>query len=188
METFLAFIAAFGFNFPPYYWASCDGTLLPISQNSALYALLGTQYGGNGSSNFGLPDLRGRVMIGAGQGPGLALYEQGESGGTENCTTLVAHNHTGIIGTASATIKAYSASGTSANPVARGSINVLSGSTGGSIYGTTDPDTALNVGGGAVTGSIVTNVTGSGSSFSLMQPYCPINFCIALSGIYPSRG
>jgi len=189
MEAFMAFIAAFGFNFPPAYWAVCNGVTLPIAQNSALFALLGVMYGGNGSTNFNLPDLRGRVMIGAGTGPGLDTYEQGDSGGTENCTTLVAHSHSGSITSASATIKACSTSGTSANPIARGGINVLSGSTGGStIYGATAPDTALNVGGGAVTGNIITDVTGSGTSFSLMQPYCPMNFCIALAGIFPSRG
>lgn len=187
METFLAFIAAFGFNFPPAYWALCNGTQLQIAQNSALYSLLGVMYGGNGTTNFNLPDLRGRVMIGAGAGPGLQPYLQGQSGGAETCTTLLAHSHTGSIGTASATIKAYSAAGTSANPIARGGINVLSGSTGGSIYGTTAPDTALNVGGGTVTGTITTDISGSATSFNIMQPYCPMNFCIAMSGIYPTR-
>jgi microcystin-dependent protein len=186
MDVFLAFIAAFGFNFPPIYWAFCDGTQLQVAQNTALFALLGNMYGGNGTTNFKLPDLRGRVMIGAGSAPGLQTYTQGQTGGAEISTTLVAHSHTGSITSASAAIKAYSASGTSATPVARGNINVLSGSTAGSLYGTVAPDTVLNVGGGAVTGTIVTDVAGSTSS-SIMQPYCPINFCIALAGIYPSR-
>jgi microcystin-dependent protein len=187
MEPFLAFIAAFGFNFPPNNWAFCDGTEMQIAQNTALYSLLGTIYGGNGTSTFKLPDLRGRVMIGAGEGPGLKKYDQGKSGGAEACTTLVAHSHTGTLTNASATIKAYSASGTSANPNTRANINVLSGSTTGSIYGSIPPDTILNVGGGSVTGNITTDATGNGSSFSLLQPYCPINFCIALAGIFPSR-
>src|SRR5580658_9427903 len=96
-QPFLAQIALFPYNFAPRGWAFCAGQILSISQNTALFSLLGTMYGGNGTSNFALPDLQGRVPISAGQGPGLSNYTQGEEGGLEN-VTLVSnqngiHNH-----------------------------------------------------------------------------------------------
>src|SRR5438477_8882632 len=96
-EPFLGEIRMFGFNFAPVGWAMCNGQLLPISQNTALFSLLGTQYGGNGQSNFALPDLRGRVAMGFGQGPGLSPRVQGETGGEEavvlTAATMPAHTH-----------------------------------------------------------------------------------------------
>src|SRR5687768_18140456 len=97
MDPFVAEIRMFPFNFPPKGWAFCDGQLLPISQNTALFALLGTYYGGNGKSNFALPQLDGSVPLGQGQGPGLEDYFLGQTGGTESVTLLQsempAHNH-----------------------------------------------------------------------------------------------
>src|SRR5437762_3949648 len=97
-DPFLGQIMCAGFNFAPRGWAELNGQLLPISQNTALFALLGTQYGGNGQTTFALPDMRGRVLIHAGQGPGLTLRDQGESAGTEQVTLnnaqLPAHTHT----------------------------------------------------------------------------------------------
>lgn len=182
----MALIASFGFNFAPYGWMLCNGQQLQISQNSALFALLGTMYGGNGQTNFNLPDLRGRAMIGMGQGPGLQNYTQGIAGvgGTENCNTLIAHSHTASLANATVAVKAYSGVGTAATPSSRTS--VLSGST-VNLYGATAPDTSLNVGGGAVTGAVAIDPAGAGSSFSIMQPYLPINFSIATVGIFPSR-
>jgi microcystin-dependent protein len=193
MDAFLAMIAYFGFNFVPYGWAACNGQLLTVQQNSALFALLGAIYGGNGTSNFGLPDLRGRVVLGAGVSTASNKnYNQGNpTGNTETVTLTVnqmpMHSHTATIGAASATIKAYSQVGTSALPVARGNINVLSGSTSGSIYGTIAPDIVLNVGGGAVAGSVIVDPNGSSNPVSIMQPYCVLNACICTSGIYPTR-
>jgi microcystin-dependent protein len=188
MDAFMALIASFGFNYAPYGWALCNGQILNISTNSALFALLGTMYGGNGQTTFGLPDLRGRAMIGMGQGPGLSNYYQGLQGvgGTETCNTLVAHTHAATIANASATVKAYSGTGTATAPSSRSNINVLSGST-VNLYGSTAPDTVMNVGGGAVTGAVTVNPAGVGTSFSLMQPYLPMNFSISTTGIFPSR-
>src|SRR6195256_5525495 len=96
-NPFVAEIRIFAGNFAPNGWAVCDGQLLPISQNTALFSLLGTQYGGDGKSTFALPDLRGRVPIHAGQGPGLTAYSQGESGGVQtvalDASTTPAHTH-----------------------------------------------------------------------------------------------
>jgi microcystin-dependent protein len=188
METFMALIASFGFNYAPYGWALCNGQQLSIPQNSALFALLGTMYGGNGTSNFNLPDLRGRVMVGMGQAPGYSNYVQGiqGAGGAENCSTLVAHSHAATLTNASATIKAYSGAGTATAPSSRSNINVISGST-VNLYGSTAPDTVMNVGGGAVTGAVTVDPTGVGTSFSLMQPYLPMNFSIATQGLFPPR-
>lgn len=184
----MAFIAAFGFNYAPRGWMFCNGQILNVSQNSALFSLLGTMYGGDGAQTFGLPDLRGRAMIGMGQAPGLQNYVQGKQGlgGAETCTTLVAHSHTATLANATVAVKAYSGAGTATAPSSRSNITVLSGST-VNLYGATAPDTSLNVGGGAVTGSVTVNQTGAGTSFSIMQPYCPLNFCISTEGIYPSR-
>src|ERR1041385_3867939 len=94
---FLGAICMFGFNFAPRGWAFCNGQILPIAQNTALFSLLGTTYGGNGQTTFALPDLRGRVPIHFGQGPGLSLYDLGQVGGSETVTltpsTMPAHNH-----------------------------------------------------------------------------------------------
>src|SRR5438105_515738 len=96
-DPFVAEIRIFPFNFPPTGWAFCDGQLLPLSQNTALFSLLGTTYGGDGKSTFALPDLQGNAPIHAGQGPGLSLYDLGQSGGTETITLLQTeipiHNH-----------------------------------------------------------------------------------------------
>src|ERR1700686_3976295 len=111
-NQFVAEIRIFAGNFAPIGWATCDGQLLPISQNTALFSLLGTMYGGDGKTNFALPDLQGRVPISAGQGPGLSNYSQGEEGGTENVTLLstenAPHNHSFNATTDGATVPAAS--------------------------------------------------------------------------------
>ncbi len=96
-EPFIAEIRVFGFNFAPMGWAFCDGQLMPIQQNTALFSLLGTNFGGNGTTNFGLPNLQGSVPLQQGQGPGLSLYDLGESGGVVSVTLsssqMPSHNH-----------------------------------------------------------------------------------------------
>ena len=110
-DPFLGQIAFVGFNFAPNGWAECNGQLLPISQNTALFALLGTQYGGNGTTNFALPDMRGRVVVHSGQGPLLSNYNQGETGGAESVTLtasqMPSHSHT---------VNAVTAEGNDASP------------------------------------------------------------------------
>jgi len=186
MDPFMALIASFGFNFAPYGWALCWGQQLSVAQNSALFSLLGTLYGGNGTSNFNLPDLRGRAMIGMGQGPGLQNYIQGiqGAGGTENSSALVAHTHAASLINASATIKVNNTLGSGGTPSDRANVLASSAS---ALYNATAPNVTLNVGGGAVTGTVTVNPAGTGSSFSIMQPYLPINFSIATTGIFPSR-
>lgn len=168
MDPFIGEIRLFGFNYAPRGWAMCQGQLLPISPNTALFALLGTQYGGDGRNTFALPDLRGRVPIGVGQGTGTSPYQQGQTGGQEQVTLqppqLPPHNHT----------VAASASATGKNPS-----NALPAVTpDGASYGTT-ADMSMSstmVGGG-----------GNGQPHENRQPYLALNWCIALEGIFPPR-
>lgn len=171
MEPYIGTIILFGFDFAPKGWAKCDGQLLPIAQNQALFSLLGTRYGGDGQTTFALPDLRSRVPLGAGQGPGLSRYEIGHSGGIESVTltqaNLPAHTHP---------LMASVEPGDSGNP----SGNVLA-STGATDleYSTAGPNTMMN---GRAIGP-----SGSNMPVQIMQPYLTLNYCIALYGIFPSR-
>lgn len=119
MEPFLGMIQHMGFNFAPNYWANCDGSLVPVSQNSALFSLLGAQYGGDAQTTFGLPDLRGRMAVGQGQGPGLSARWIGQLDGTETVTLLANHlpphtHQVSLGGTASGTGGTMAASGSGA--------------------------------------------------------------------------
>jgi microcystin-dependent protein len=168
-DPFIGEIRMFGFNFNPRGWAFCAGQLLPISQNTALFSLIGTYYGGNGQTTFGLPDLRGRVGISMGQGPGLPNYNIGQAGGTETVTLtqnqMPQHSHP---------MAANNGSGTASRP----SGGVLANS-GASQYAAAPDGTIMNP------ASI--GLSGGNQPFSIIQPYLTINFCIALSGIFPSR-
>jgi microcystin-dependent protein len=171
METFLGMIAMFGFNFNPKGWAFCNGQLISIQQNSALFSLLGTQYGGNGTTNFALPNLQSRVPIGMGTGPGLSNYVIGQTGGEENHTLLInempQHNHL-MTGSGEAAAQ-NSPAGGSLPSTARG---VNSYTTGGNSL---SPMASATV------------VTGGNQGHNNIQPYLAINYCIALQGIFPSR-
>ncbi len=168
MDAFVGELRCFGFTFAPNGWAQCNGQLLAISQNTALFSLLGTTYGGDGRTTFGLPDLRGRVPIGAGQGPGLANYVQGEAAGSEQVTLIATqvppHSHT-----VNASSSASSKSPADALPAATQA---------GSAYGTA-PDLAMSA--AMVTGG------GSGAPHPNLQPYLVLNWCICLYGEYPPR-
>src|SRR3954470_9404352 len=139
-EPFLGQISTFGFNFAPRGWATCDGQILAIATNTALFSLLGTTFGGNGQTTFALPDLRGRVPIHQGQGPGLSSYVMGEVTGVESVTLITTqmpqhvHPTTVAIGALSA----------SQSPVASPAGNSLIGGSGQNIYGTGDPDVVMN--------------------------------------------
>ena len=168
MDPFIGELRCFGFNFAPRGWALCNGQLLSISQNTALFSLLGTMYGGDGRTTFGLPDLRGRVSLAFGQGPGLTNRAQGEQGGTESvvltAATVPPHTHT----------VAASSTATTKNP--SGALPSVTGA--GASYGTTS-DLVMSsamIGGG-----------GSGQPHDNMQPYVVLNWCIAVEGIFPSR-
>jgi len=171
MEPFIGQIMMFGGNFAIRGWAKCDGQLLAISSHSALFSILGTTYGGDGQSTFGLPDLRSRVPIHAGNGPGLANRSLGEKAGVENVTLsasqIPSHAH-GV------TINTSSSEGDTALP---GDHILAKSGTGG--YTTQATDSTLG-------GASSTN-TGGSQSHTNVQPYLAVNFLIALEGVYPSR-
>lgn len=188
MEVFLGTIQAFGFNFAPRGWANCSGQIMSLAQNTALFSLLGTTYGGNGQTTFGLPDLRGRAGLNMGQGPGLSMYDIGQLSGTENATLTIsnmpAHNHP-----ATATVGVQVA-GATANPAnAPTDANKYLGASGGASGNATIWSDALNspVQMGGVSGSVQVGMAGASTPFSLLNPYLVLNFCIALEGIFPSR-
>jgi microcystin-dependent protein len=176
-EPFLGQIQIFGFNFAPRGWAFCNGQILPIAQNTALFSLLGTTYGGNGQTTFALPDLRSRVPIQFGQGPGLSSYDLGQASGTESVTLttnqMPAHQHTYVPRQASSGNPADAASPEGAFP-AKTDINMYTGTTDGSFMGS--PTAQQN-----------TSIVGGSQPTPILQPYLALNFCIALEGIFPSR-
>jgi microcystin-dependent protein len=176
-DPFLGEIRCFGFNFAPNGWAFCNGQLMSISQNTALFSLLGTTYGGNGQTTFALPNLQSCVPVGQGQGPGLANYVMGEVDGAEivtiNSNEMPAHTHT-FSGTSSSandkrpkTGSAF-ATTTKAGPVSPGDNYYAAG--------TLAPLNAATV-----------QATGGSQPHTNLQPYLALNFCIALQGIFPSR-
>lgn len=186
-DVFVGEILLFPCNFAPRGFAFCQGQLLPISQNTALFSLLGTIYGGDGKSNFALPDLRGRVPIGFGQGPGLSLYDQGGSAGVESvalaATQIPAHTHA-LTNTLTATARGKNAPGNQRTPVGGVFASDASGVTG--VYSNAAPDAA---GGGAVVlpSGATTAESGGSQPHENRQPYLTLNFCIALQGVFPSR-
>jgi microcystin-dependent protein len=189
-EPILGSIHVFGFQFAPVNYAYCNGALLNVSQNTALFSLLGTTYGGNGVNTFGLPDLRGRVPNGQGQGPGLQIYSIGQIGGTETTTLtqLQMPQHTHAF-TGSGTLNAVQTKGSAQIPE-NGSLlsrpTLQSGNDIPQIYvpaGTAGD--LIPLGGLNVAGTI--GVAGGSQPFSNMQPYLTMNYCIATSGIFPSR-
>jgi microcystin-dependent protein len=172
-DPFVAEIRIFPFNFAPKGWAWCDGQLLPLSQNTALFSLLGTTYGGNGKSDFALPDLQGRAPMHPGQGPGLSLHDLGEMGGSETVTLLEseipAHNH----------------QGGAQNIALGGSVlptgNTLNRPASGNLYDSTNPAPV------AMAPEVIAPAGGDQPHNNLM-PYLTFYFCIALQGVFPPRG
>ena len=179
-EPYLGAIAMFAGNFAPRGWAFCQGQILSIAQNTALFSILGTTYGGNGQTTFALPDLRGRVAIGTGQGPGLSNYTLGQASGFENVTLTTSQlaSHTHVV---SGTVNVKSSAGNSRTPVA----NVLANEAGGVVapYSTSSTDASMAA--GTVSGTAA--ATGSNTPIPIIQPYLTISYIIALQGIFPSR-
>jgi microcystin-dependent protein len=184
MEAYIGQIQPFGFNFAPKSWATCQGQILPISQFSALFSLLGTSYGGDGRSNFGLPNLTGSVAIGAGAAPGLSDYVIGETAGAGSVTILNSempmHTHSLTATTSAGTV------GTAAgNQLASGSGG--GGKGGGGTFTlkmySTAPTKATTM-----LPPMALTLTGGNGAHNNMQPYLAINFCIALAGNFPPRG
>jgi microcystin-dependent protein len=168
-DPFIGEIRIFGFNFAPRGWALCQGQLLPINQNTALYSLLGTYYGGNGTSTFALPDLRSRFPLSFGDGPGLTHRDIGEAGGADKVTLSVSHlpaHHHPV----------------NANDTATSLLATAAGHVPGKISSYAEsPD------GTTVMNEKMIGDTGGGQSFSILPPFLALNFCIALQGIYPPR-
>jgi microcystin-dependent protein len=170
-EPFVGEIFMSGFNFAPRDWVFCDGSLLPIAQYDVLFSLLGTIYGGDGQSTFAVPDLRGRVPIHFGQGPGLPNYLQGQLGGTEAVTLtanqIPAHSH-------AVSVSSTTGSSSTPNPGL-----TLGSNVGADMY---TPEAADGVSGMTVSGG------GGGSvAHANLMPYLVINFFIATVGIYPTQ-
>lgn len=171
MDPFVAEIRIFPFNFAPKGWAFCSGQILPLSQNTALFSLLGTTYGGDGKSNFALPNMQGNAPMHPGQGPGLSLHDLGEMGGSQTVSLLESEipTHTHQL---------------RADVLDLGDTNVISNnaslalSAGGALYqaasNTTMSLSALAPAGGS-------------QPHNNMQPYLTLNYCIALQGVYPPR-
>jgi microcystin-dependent protein len=193
MEPFIAQIVMFGGNFAPRGWAFCDGQLLSISQNTALYSLLGTTYGGDGRTTFALPDLRGRTPIGPRTGNGLPTYREGQMVGAPSHTLsqleMPAHTHQADTSGLQILIGADNSPGDTNTPSSGVTLAAppKAGPTDVKIYKTNgNPATPIN-GGNGLSGKVNIGVSGGSQPISLMQPSLAINFIIALVGVFPSR-
>ena len=175
-DPFLAEIRIFTGNFAPKGWALCNGQLMPISQNTALFSLLGTTYGGNGTSNFALPNLQGCAPMHPGQGPGLSLHDLGETAGEQNVTLLQTempqHSHV---------VNCESGAGNSLTPAS----NSWSATIG--IGRGAAPADYAPAGNGVGMSPLATSIAGSGLPHNNMQPFLGLTFIIALQGIFPAR-
>lgn len=168
-QPYLGEIMWVPYNFAPTGWATCDGQLMSIAQNTALFSLLGTTYGGNGQTTFALPNAQGRVWVKEGQGSGLSYYPQGDAGGAESVTLTQAqipmHNHA---------IQATNSVADQASPNG----NVLAQSASGALYGT-NPSTTMAAG--------AVNTTGGGQPHNNMMPTTTLTCIIAVTGVFPAR-
>ena len=173
MDPFVAEIRIFPFNFAPKGWAFCDGQILPLSQNTALFSLLGTTYGGDGKSNFALPDMQGNAPMHPGQGPGLSLHDLGETGGSDTVNLLEseipAHSHA---------LQAEIVD--AADNHAPSSAKAMGPSAGGMAY-RSDTTNLVSLSDNALAPA------GGDQPHNNLMPYLTLNFCIALQGVYPPR-
>ncbi|WP_289659422.1 phage tail protein [Flavobacterium panacagri] len=193
IEVYIGEIHLFAFNFNPVGWAFCNGQAMGITQNQTLFALLGTTYGGNGTTTFNLPDLRGRSPIHFGQGPGLSNVVIGQNAGVENITLLQsnmpAHVHALTGGTVAVTLTANSITGgTVSNETDNGNNSLASGGQTANIY--SEPGTGVSKIGGIGATAVLggnTAIAGSTIPFSIRNPYLAVNMCISLQGVFPTR-
>lgn len=179
MDEYIGIVKLFAGTFAPRGWAFCDGSQLSIAQNSALFSILGTTYGGNGQTTFGLPDLRGRVAVGAGSGPSLQPTQPGEMAGSASITLttaqLPAHNHPVQVSSDKA------------------STNAPAGNVPAAANGSTPDETVVTVNAYAAANNLVAGSpnaigqTGNNQPVSVMQPYTGMNYIICLEGVFPSR-
>ncbi|MFN2588460.1 MAG: phage tail protein [Actinomycetota bacterium] len=172
-DPFVAEIRIFGFNFAPTGWAQCNGQLMPISQNTALFALVGTFYGGDGKSTFALPDMQGNAPVHPGQGQGLSPYDVGQSGGSDTVTLLQSempvHTHSMV------------ASNQQANQLSPAPDRTLARTAGGFGYQTNTTQNLTTMDQNSL------SITGTGLPHNNRQPSLTLNFCIALQGVFPQR-
>ncbi len=170
-EPFIGEIMLFGGNYAPRGWAQCNGQLLPIVSNSALFSILGTTYGGNGRTTFALPDLRGRIPKGEGNGTALSSVKLGEKGGKEHTVLSIAnlppHTH-------NTKVNVKNGVGNASSP----ENGIISDNT----HGFSEQATP-----NAFLGGVKENTIGNGTPFDVRNPYLGMNYCIALEGVYPSR-
>jgi microcystin-dependent protein len=178
MDPFLAQIILFAGNFAPRGWAFCEGQLLPIAQNQALFSILGTTYGGDGRTTFGLPDLRGRAPIHPGTGPGLSNHTLGQKSGQETVTLttnqLPSHSHTAHMMASSGQGTTNTADGNALNHIPKGGTPPY-------FYNSDNPTIAMNA------NSVVVDNAGGGQAVNNMQPVLALNYIIAVQGTFPSR-
>lgn len=182
MQGYISEVRMFAGTFAPLSWAFCQGQLLSIAQYTPLFALVGTTYGGDGQTTFGLPDMRGRIPIHNGQGPGLSQYVLGQKGGVENIT-LTALNVGGHSHTVSGNAGVAVATGDGQTPLA---VNNYPAGNGDAIYSTTTDNSSMAP--ASLSGITVAVQTPNGATpISTVQPYIAMNFIICLEGIFPSR-
>lgn len=171
MEPFIGQVCLFGFDFAPKGWAQCNGQLMSIAQNSALFSLLGTTYGGDGRTTFALPDLRGRVALSQGQGPGLSRYSMGQASGTEAVTLttsqIPSHNHAGTL---------HASNGAANQEEAGGHLLAEA-----AIYTDGAANQVMNP------AAVTIGNTGGNQPHENRQPFLVMNYCVALVGVFPSR-
>ncbi|WP_061237463.1 phage tail protein [Ectopseudomonas composti] len=191
-QSYIGAISGWAPNFAPRNWAFCQGQLLPINQNQALFAVIGTTYGGNGQNNFALPNLQGRVPMGAGQSPGTTLHPLGQQAGQETMTLtqlqMPAHNHAATV-SASASLPTSSAAATTATPTASTVLASASGAYGREsvdvkIYAPAPGSVSLPL---STTATVAVGATGGNQPFSILQPFTVINYIICQQGIFPPR-
>lgn len=180
MEGTLSEIRMFAGNFAPKSWAFCAGQLLPINSNQALFSLIGTTYGGNGTTNFALPNLCGRVPVGTGvTDGGINAYQLGEINGSTNVTVLPQNmpQHTHMVNSNPPTLHAYSDGGDTGNPTNAHLAGL------NDLYSTELADTSL----APINSNVTVGLTGGSQAISIQQPYLGMNYIICLNGVYPSR-
>ena len=189
-QPFLGMIILVPYAFAPRGWAFCNGQILPIAQNTALFSLLGTTYGGNGLTTFALPDLQSRVPIGAGQGPGLSNYDLGQQAGNEHVTLTInelpLHTHVVTLNGLGATANVKNAAGNQQSPV--GNVPAIEAAGVTATYSSAGPPFSTMASGAiSVSGTASAAPAGNSVPFNIVQPYLTLHYCIALEGIFPSR-
>ncbi|BDD05133.1 phage tail protein [Aureibacter tunicatorum] len=192
MEGTIGEIRLFGGNFAPRAWALCNGQLLSIAQNTALFSILGTTYGGDGRTTFALPDLRGRAAISSGTGPGLSTHKLGARSGTETVVLsqlqIPSHNHSAQF-TQTAGVTHINAVADSANQEDPTNNYLAAANIAGTnqIYSDKTPDSQLASSPVTVTGTVAVGLTGASQDHNNMQPYLVVHYIICLQGVFPSR-